>query len=504
MAYFHELEIFHKELKRIQAIPNIDTNHQLAARELSNIVKQGLLSYSDIIEKPEKFFSFHQAISEYIGLEGFGIRFTVQYNLFAGTIMCLGLRNHKQFLMESHVNGDLGCFMLTEYSSGVMSGMMCGTTAIMTNQKIILNTNDIVTNEDQTINFEKSLNRKNWISQGLYAKYAVVCAKLFINNQDAGIHPFFIRMNQSGIFIKSNGEKTVARSLDNCMIIFKNLEIPLESLMYPTNKLDELIKNPGIGFKRIAERLNSGRLCIALSMSSYIKTQFNSVKNDTFNKKIHTTKTNTQSLDTLPGIHCMLEINQTILKLVTEYVDKIASEYCQKVNEYYKDKTVNLDEDFLMTVLDNTFLEKIIIAKVLVINFGYKLMNDLKIRMGSNSLFYEKGMGTIDILLCARFAEGDNDILMDKLLADRMKKIKKISKLDYLLILKGTFIYRDMTFREKYLLISLIHHLMNKSNIHETNNLMKECKEVITYNIVKNYMSPKSRKLTISDIRSML
>jgi hypothetical protein len=40
-------------------------------------------------DAPEKFFLAHRLLST-IGLGGFGIRFTVQFNLFAGSIIGLG------------------------------------------------------------------------------------------------------------------------------------------------------------------------------------------------------------------------------------------------------------------------------------------------------------------------------------------------------------------------------------------------------------------------------
>src|SRR5437868_7827930 len=158
--YDHELSLFHKELQRIQKIPTIESNDILCAKELSDLVKMNLLSYEDIINNPKKFFAFHEAISEYNGLEGFGVRFTVQHNLYAGSIMSLGTESHKEFLINSQQNGDLGCFMLTEYNSGVLSGMLCNTAAILSNNnELILNTEDVVMDEHINVpNFEESLN----------------------------------------------------------------------------------------------------------------------------------------------------------------------------------------------------------------------------------------------------------------------------------------------------------------------------------------------------------
>jgi len=52
----------------------------------------GLLSLTDIKNNPERFFHAHRLLAKITPQfgPGFWIRFTVQYNLFAGTIVALG------------------------------------------------------------------------------------------------------------------------------------------------------------------------------------------------------------------------------------------------------------------------------------------------------------------------------------------------------------------------------------------------------------------------------
>jgi acyl-CoA oxidase len=78
---------------------------------LRRLVKSGLLKYTDMRDAPEKFFLGHRLLST-VGLGGFGIRFTVQYNLFAGSI--LGLAGNEQIKMLGPLQeeGLLGCFLL--------------------------------------------------------------------------------------------------------------------------------------------------------------------------------------------------------------------------------------------------------------------------------------------------------------------------------------------------------------------------------------------------------
>ena len=80
---------------------------------LRRLVKSNLLSFTDMQDNPEKFFMAHRLLAT-IGLNGFGIRFTVQFNLFAGSILGLGGAEHLAMLPQIQSKGELGCFLLTE------------------------------------------------------------------------------------------------------------------------------------------------------------------------------------------------------------------------------------------------------------------------------------------------------------------------------------------------------------------------------------------------------
>ena len=56
---------------------------------LRSFARTGLLRYTDMRDEPERFFAAHRLLASKI-LGGYGIRFTVQFNLFAGSILGLG------------------------------------------------------------------------------------------------------------------------------------------------------------------------------------------------------------------------------------------------------------------------------------------------------------------------------------------------------------------------------------------------------------------------------
>ena len=137
-----------------------------SAALLRTLVRSELLRFTDMRDDPEKFFLAHRLLST-IGLGGFGIRFTVQFNLFAGSILGLGTDAQIEQLVAMQPAGELGCFLLTEMQAGVLSGRIVKTTATwdVAAQAFVLHTPD-----DSAA--------KNWISQGFTAAKGVVLADL--------------------------------------------------------------------------------------------------------------------------------------------------------------------------------------------------------------------------------------------------------------------------------------------------------------------------------------
>ena len=75
-----------------------------SARRLSGLIKTGLLKFTDLKNHPSKFFEAHRLLVNH-GFEqgpGFSIRFTVQFNLFAGTVLELGGPHHLAGLGAEH------------------------------------------------------------------------------------------------------------------------------------------------------------------------------------------------------------------------------------------------------------------------------------------------------------------------------------------------------------------------------------------------------------------
>ena len=247
-------------LEQVKDVPTATDPFQ-SSEILRNLVKSNVLSYWDMKENPEKFFMAHRLLAT-VGLGGFGIRFTVQFNLFAGSIVGLAGPDQLGVLDDLQKSGELGCFLLTENQAGVLSGFIVETTAKWdpSTQEFVLNTpNDAAA--------------KNWISQGYTAEHGVVIADLQVDGKSYGPHPFLMRLRDddgnlcNGIRIDDMGDKTVANDLDNARVWFSNVKLPHGSLL---NKFADIqddkyvqVGDEPMRIEVIGQRLMTGRQAIA-------------------------------------------------------------------------------------------------------------------------------------------------------------------------------------------------------------------------------------------------
>ena len=100
-----------------------------SVERFKKLLQSMILKQTDLEENPDRFYAAHRFLSAYahkIG-PGFFIRFTVQFNLFAGTVLAIGNDEQKKSLNKMQANGELGCFCLTERLAGVSSGLVVQT-----------------------------------------------------------------------------------------------------------------------------------------------------------------------------------------------------------------------------------------------------------------------------------------------------------------------------------------------------------------------------------------
>lgn len=401
-----------------------------SAALLSDVLKKNFLSLTEFKEDPMKFFKFHEIVAQKDGFEGFGIRFTVQYNLFAGTILQLGTPEQIQLLDEIQKNGDIGCFMLTENDAGVLSGFKINTTCYKHKKDdcYIINTNKI------NIDMFENKNRKTWISQGLTAKYGLIIAKSNNKNTSDNIGVFLVDLSSDGIYRKDIGNKTGINSLDNAEFVFDNLKV----------QKDNLIGNRFWNFNLISQRLLSGRLCIAFASLVYFKNRLNGVMPILNNVTVWVSGEEKIPMKDLYHINYFLNDANNKLEKYTHFIEYVKIKYCKCILEN--------------KIPNDELIELILIAKVICTNFALDYTLQLKKIIGSRALLEKNGFGqNLDILYCCLFAEGDNKILQQKITRDQIKltmnnKYKIIMLVNYVI----SKLYNDYYYKSHKVLIDLI------------------------------------------------
>jgi acyl-CoA oxidase len=357
---------------------------------------------------PEKFFMAHRLLST-VGLGGFGIRFTVQFNLFAGSLVGLAGPEQLKMLDDIQEKGQLGCFLLTEKQAGVLSGLIVETTCDWdpATQEFVLHTPN-----------DKAA--KNWISQGFVADLGVVIADLRINGKSHGPHPFFLHMRDEqqnllpGIRVEDMGYKTVANDLDNARVWFDKVRLPKSALL---NKFADIKDNEyvQVGDERmrievIGQRLMTGRQAIAEAALLSCLCLHQKTEEYARNKVCNAINGET-SLYSMPQLKAVFDESYRQLNEAIGFVAAVEKE----LNVHLKDGTIPSDE----------LVDKIAVCKIRAISVSIERAHALRLEVGSYALMHDTGFELMDMLLCCKFAEGDSRILQMKLMRDRLKKIKK-------------------------------------------------------------------------------
>ena len=178
-----------------------DATPQQSAERLRQLIRSKMLLLTDMADNPERFFLAHRLLSRML-VDGFGIRFTVQFNLFGGTVLKLGTERHHYLLPGIDALKDVGCFGLSELGYG-NNAVEMETTA----------TYDPATDE-LVVNTPTTLAQKYWITNGaVHAKHVVVMAQLIVKGKNEGIHAVLVRMRDDqlktipGVTIEDTGDR---------------------------------------------------------------------------------------------------------------------------------------------------------------------------------------------------------------------------------------------------------------------------------------------------------
>ena len=394
-------------LDEVKGVPHA-TDPAASSKILRQLCKTELLKFTDMRNNPQKFFLAHRLLST-IGLGGFGIRFTVQFNLFAGSLVGLAGEEQLKMLDDIQKEGKLGCFLLTEMQAGVLSGLIVETTVDWDTK-----------NEEFVLNTPSDKAAKNWISQGFVADCGVIIANLRIDGKSYGPHAFYMDLRDDnknllpGIRIEDMGVKTIANDLDNARVWFDNVRLPRNALLNKFADIDEnnqyvQVTNERMRIEVIGQRLLTGR--IAIAEAALFSARVLHMKTEEYaNHKICNGLTGETPLSTMPQL-------KHVLKTSYAKIDKMIAFTAAVEND--------LNECLLNDrIPDEELVEKIAVCKIKCIEVAIECAHALQLEVGSYALMHDTGFELFDMLLCCKFAEGDSRILQQKLARDRLKRVR--------------------------------------------------------------------------------
>eukprot|EP00405_Crypthecodinium_cohnii_P026373 CAMPEP_0206487252 /NCGR_PEP_ID=MMETSP0324_2-20121206/41512_1 /ASSEMBLY_ACC=CAM_ASM_000836 /TAXON_ID=2866 /ORGANISM="Crypthecodinium cohnii, Strain Seligo" /LENGTH=468 /DNA_ID=CAMNT_0053965661 /DNA_START=203 /DNA_END=1609 /DNA_ORIENTATION=- len=400
-------------LASIADIPSLgsDIHYTKSADRLRKLMREGPYSLTDLRDEPERFFAAHRLLSRFatqLG-PGFGIRFTVQVNLFAGSIIALGNPEQLQYLQEVQKKGLLGCFCLTERLAGVNSGLVVNTTATWDESKQMF-----------LLDCPDEGSAKNWISQGLTADVAVVVATLIVKGKSKGPHAFVMKLRGDdgklveGVSTEDMGGKTIGNDLDNARIRFSKVWLAKSTLLdrYAGIENNEYVqKQAGVSnMDMIGQRLYTGRTVIAKSTLVFARTLYSTARKYADNKKCWHPK-GPVPLSSIPQLSNLYVEADHELSRVETLCAAVEKELCECLRS--------------SAIPSEKLVEKVAVLKVKAIETSISYCFRLKQELGSYALMAGTGFEKMDYLQCCKFAEGDSRILMQKIARDRLTAFSK-------------------------------------------------------------------------------
>lgn len=251
------------EFAPIYNYKNWDETREHPLRKLKKVTESKVVSVTDFAKNPHNIFAAHEFIAMACGSTV--IKFTVQFNLFGGSIFALCTERHKHLFEKIDSLDVFGCFCLTELGYG-NNAVKMETTA----------TYDSKTKEFE-INTPTTLAAKYWISNGYkHANHSLVFAQTIVNGKNEGLNAFLVPVRDPktlkplpGLTIVDMGHKIGVNGVDNAMLKYNKVRIPREFMMNRYADVSEAgefksdIKLIPQRFFKVTERLLSGRLCIA-------------------------------------------------------------------------------------------------------------------------------------------------------------------------------------------------------------------------------------------------
>ncbi|XP_018412882.1 PREDICTED: short-chain specific acyl-CoA dehydrogenase, mitochondrial [Nanorana parkeri] len=230
-------EFAERELQPIAA--QLDKEHRFPRDQVRQMGQMGLLA----VEVPEElggagldYLAYSIAVEEISrGCASTGVVMSVNNSLYLGPILKYATEEQKRKWISLYCNGDkIGCFALSEPGNGSDAGA-ASTVARLDGDHWVLN------------------GTKSWITNAWDASAAVVFATTDKSLKHKGISAFLVEMPSPGLSLGKKEDKLGIRASSTANLIFEDCRIPRENLL----------GQPGMGFKIAMQTLDAGRIGIA-------------------------------------------------------------------------------------------------------------------------------------------------------------------------------------------------------------------------------------------------
>jgi len=216
----------------------IDKEHMYPGEAIEKMTEMGLMG----INVPCDFGGSEMSALAYAvsceeisrGCASAGVIMSAHNSLYIAPIVNWGNDAQKEKWVEPWVSGNIGCFGLSEPGNGSDAGA-ASTTAVKTDGGYIIN------------------GTKAWITNAHESKAAVIFATTDKGLKHKGISCFVVPRDAEGFSLGKKEDKLGIRGSSTSNLIFDNVFIPDENL----------IGQPGFGFKIAMHTLDGGRIGIA-------------------------------------------------------------------------------------------------------------------------------------------------------------------------------------------------------------------------------------------------
>lgn len=225
------------ELKPIAA--KVDREHLYPKEQIKKMGELGLMAVAvpeDLGGTGLDYLAYAIAMEEISrGCASAGVIMSVNNSLYLGPILQWGTPEQKEKYIKPFTTGDkVGCFALSEPGNGSDAGA-ASTTAKLDGDKYVLN------------------GTKSWITNGFESEAAVLFATTDKSKKHKGISAFIVPKPTPGLELGKKEDKLGIRGSSTVLLIFEDCPIPKENLL----------GEPGLGFKIAMMTLDAGRIGIA-------------------------------------------------------------------------------------------------------------------------------------------------------------------------------------------------------------------------------------------------